>query len=230
MEIVGGGVNDQLRRIKFWNEGGATFVGNLGLGVENPSDKLAVNGLIQTSQGIKFPDQTVQNTAAFNIPESFPNQNALPQKQPFALIVTGNSPTITDTLEIVELKSGGTSREFGFIGNTVEPSVNVAQDFNFTINLENASQILMQRLTQSSPISKLTIYFPDLNSSNYQKAIEMRNVYLKSINFKSNFIGNNQYVNLLEMGVIYQQLELRSINASSCFCWNFTTQTPCTCD
>lgn len=40
---------------------------NVGIGTNNPTEKLQVNGMIYTSQGgIKFPDNSVQTTAAFN--------------------------------------------------------------------------------------------------------------------------------------------------------------------
>ncbi len=41
-----------------------TSDGRLGLGLEKPSARLDVNGLIRTSEGIVFPDGTVQRTAA----------------------------------------------------------------------------------------------------------------------------------------------------------------------
>src|SRR5262249_36604955 len=41
-----------------------TAEGNLGLGVEQPQAKLDVAGTIRTSEGIVFPDGTIQTTAA----------------------------------------------------------------------------------------------------------------------------------------------------------------------
>lgn len=40
------------------------FAQNFGIGTSSPSEKLDVNGYIKTSQGVKFPNGTVQTTAA----------------------------------------------------------------------------------------------------------------------------------------------------------------------
>jgi hypothetical protein len=228
LELVGGGINDQIRKIKFWNEGGASFVGNLGVGVDNPSEKLDVNGLVYTRQGIKFPDQSVQNTAANT---TYPFENSFPRKQPFIIITTGNSPVIIDTLEVVEIGGGGVESVVSIQSGIKQVSPPRIIQFSLKINFENATQTLLQRLSiGTSPISKFTIYYPDINSSNYQKAIELRDAYITSINFSSNFVGNNQYANLLVLSVTAEQVEIRSINTSSCFCWDFINSAACTCD
>ncbi|PGH40031.1 MAG: hypothetical protein CRN43_05515, partial [Candidatus Nephrothrix sp. EaCA] len=45
LDIVGaGGPTAGSRKIKFWNEGGAAFTGNVGIGADAPTEKLQVNG------------------------------------------------------------------------------------------------------------------------------------------------------------------------------------------
>ena len=44
-----------------------TAEGNLGIGIAHPQARLDVDGLIRTSQGIVFPDGTIQTTAAIAI-------------------------------------------------------------------------------------------------------------------------------------------------------------------
>jgi hypothetical protein len=57
LDIVGGGTTSANRKIKFWNEGGATFTGNVGLGIATPTEKLEVGGKTKTT------DIQITNTA-----------------------------------------------------------------------------------------------------------------------------------------------------------------------
>ena len=51
LDIVGAGTLGSNRRITFWNEGGAEFRGNVGIGTTaNPSYKLSVNGNIRSKE------------------------------------------------------------------------------------------------------------------------------------------------------------------------------------
>ena len=49
MDIVGAGTGAN-RKIKFWNEGGASFSGNVGIGTDNPTFKLSVLGTIRSTE------------------------------------------------------------------------------------------------------------------------------------------------------------------------------------
>lgn len=220
LEILGGGTNEQIRKLKFWNEGGASFVGNVGVGTDAPTQKLDVDGLVYTRMGIMFPDKSIQNTAASNLvapPQSiYPNENGKRTKQPYALIVTGNNGTnIVDTLKIIELRTSiDITRESGFL---------------IKINFEKTLQTLFQNaLTSRGPLSKFTIYFPELNG--FTKTFELRSFYLSSMNFSSNFVGNNEYVNIVEFGVYFSQILIRSFASNYCFCWDYGTRMPCTCN
>ena len=49
LDIVGAGTGAN-RKIKFWNEGGASFSGNVGIGTDNPTFKLSVLGTIRSTE------------------------------------------------------------------------------------------------------------------------------------------------------------------------------------
>ncbi len=230
LEFVGGGLNDATRKLKFWNEGGAHFVGNVGVGVANPTQSIDASGLVYSRQGIMFPDQTIQVTASNNQP-TYPYQNATSQRQPFALIVSNLSPNITDTLEIVELLGGGIQQSISVgTGGSIEAGRLQEQEFSFLINMENATQDILRKMTQVNNPPKITIYFPDQNSNVFQKTIELRNAYISSMAFKSQLKSPGDYANLVEISLTYAQIEVRTINSNSCFCWNFAANTTCNCD
>ncbi len=50
LNIVGGGTLGSNRRIDFWNEGGATFRGNVGIGTTSPGHKLDVRGQMRADR------------------------------------------------------------------------------------------------------------------------------------------------------------------------------------
>ena len=51
LDIVGAGTSGSNRKITFWNEGGAEFRGNVGIGTtSNPTYKLSVNGNIRSKE------------------------------------------------------------------------------------------------------------------------------------------------------------------------------------
>ena len=51
MDIVGAGTTGTNRKIKFWNEGGAEFTGNLGVGVSDPLYSMDIAGRIRIRSG-----------------------------------------------------------------------------------------------------------------------------------------------------------------------------------
>jgi len=50
LDIVGAGTTGTNRKIKFWNEGGATFTGKVGIGTASPDEALTVNGKIHVTE------------------------------------------------------------------------------------------------------------------------------------------------------------------------------------
>lgn len=225
LDIVGAGTTGTTRKIKFWNEGGATFADKLGVGVASPEEMLDVNGMVYTRQGIKFPDQTIQTTALVSGgggTETYANVNAEPKPQPYALITATGSPTITDTLEIISYGEG-------FIADNIANFTKGS--FVVRINFEMASQDILKRLTQAQAFTKFIIYMPESDGINY-RSIELKTASLRKMQFSGNFIGNNAYANVIDLTIDFQQLQIisKDLNPLNCFCWNFATNTPCNCN
>ncbi len=61
LDIVGAGTSGTNRKIKFWNEGGADFNGNVGIGTTNPSQKLDVNGNANITGKLILSDSALLN-------------------------------------------------------------------------------------------------------------------------------------------------------------------------
>ena len=61
LDIVGAGTNAGTRKIKFWNEGGADFNGNVGIGTSTPSQKLDVNGNVNITGKLMLSDSALLN-------------------------------------------------------------------------------------------------------------------------------------------------------------------------
>ena len=63
LDITGAGLSNNDRPIKFWNEGGASFVGKVGIGNSNPESMLHVNGHMK-SDSFTTKQVVVENTLA----------------------------------------------------------------------------------------------------------------------------------------------------------------------
>ncbi len=92
--------------------------GNLGIGITNPLARLDVDGLIRTSQGIVFPDGTIQTTAAI-IPSAGSTEAEKPKVNP---------PKLAD------LSNAGKSAKRGK-GGKVSPEFTVNEDLTVNGNI-----------------------------------------------------------------------------------------------
>jgi hypothetical protein len=82
--------------------------GNVGIGTNSPTEKLEVGGIIYTNEGgVRFPDLTIQETAAFM---SEPEDAGTPNGPVFMLI----EPNLAgDTIYLVDVATGGIEKAFG---------------------------------------------------------------------------------------------------------------------
>lgn len=191
---------------------------NVGVGTTNPSEKLEVSGIIYTnSGGIRFPDETLQETAAFS--NFDPEDAGLPNGQVYMLIQT-TSPPIPDTIRILDISQGG----------VLAPGSPQTIVFKMTKGIDATSHLLARKLLNQTTLTKVTMYFVDSEQQIYE-TIELRTSQLDRINFRSVYKGNGEYAHLEDLEFGFAQLEIKhDQNNGDCYCWDFLSQMPCTCD
>lgn len=197
---------------------GKAYAQNVGINAPSPSEQLEVGGIIYTNQGgVKFPDQTIQTTAAVT---STQNPNSVAKKQPY---LTFPSSTITDTFEIIKIIEGGAS--VPITGGGSDPV-----SFKLVVNLEKSIHQLFQALAVGTSIQKATIHFPQETSPTIYKTLELRTAFITGFTNYTDYLGQNNYGHLIELTLSFGQIEIRNFTPSTCYCWSFITNTTCACD
>ncbi len=206
------------------------FIGSsqnkVGIGTTNPSEKLEVNGIIYSNQGgIRFPDQTLQETAAYNGEGA--QYAAMPKLQPYMLIVTTN-PTLPDTIFLLDLNQGGitASLSLGMPGP-------VAPDpFRFVKELDKATPNLVKKLALNTVLTTATIEFPQAPpAESPYETIELRNAQLTSIAYQAAYRSDGTWAHYEIIEMVYQKIEIRYlVGPDVCYCWDFVMNTNCTCN
>ena len=111
-----------------------TAEGNLGVGITHPQVRLDVDGFIRASQGIMFPDGTIQTTAAI-VPDTSSKEDVKPKSK---------LPSLAN-LSKADRKSGKQGK-----GDKVSPELFVNEDLTvngniiFTFTPQGARDIAMQ--------------------------------------------------------------------------------------
>lgn len=187
---------------------------NVGIGTNAPSEKLEVGGMIYTNQGgIKFPDETIQTTAAMN---NSNYENGVLRRQAF-IIFDG----VADTFEIIELSQGGVLTN----GNTSGQN-----QFKMKVNIEPSSITLWNRHFTGQNTPKATIHFRQSTSPLSYYTIELRNAFVASLDMSTSFLGTVNYAHAMEIALHFISIEIRSFPGNNCYCWNYQTNNSCGCD
>lgn len=195
---------------------------NVGIGTTNPTEKLEVSGIVYTnSGGIRFPDQTLQETAAFN--DNGPEDASTPNGQVYVTISTV-SPAINDTIWLYAISSGGV--------NGAISGATTAVPFIMVKESDTTSVRLFQKSVLNTSMAYARIHFTTSSGFLYQ-TIELDNVSVEDIGFRLVYLGNNEYAHLEEFELAgYLRMEITRFGPGTdpCYCWDFSMGNFCACD
>ncbi len=196
---------------------------NVGIGTTNPNEKLEVSGIIYTNAGgVRFPDMTLQETAAFN--EFGPEDASSPNGHVYLTITTANPP-ILDTIWLFGISQGGVDGT-GTSGQTMPVS------FRMTKEMDTTSLALFQKSVQNAVLINARIHFTTSTGFHYQ-TIEFENAFIEDIRYMLVYRGNGVYAHLEEIEIGgYPRMEFWRFGpgADPCFCWDFVSAGTCMCD
>ena len=199
---------------------------NMGVGTASPTEKLEVAGMIYSNEGgIKFPDETVQTTAAYNVPqETYPvvrgggfgkfgnadldgNIDTLGMTKlsyiydlKFSIDRTPNN-VIFSELEILKQSDKGSPGFFKFLMNTT-----LIPTMEFLLTKPNSS-------------GNLEIYYK----------IKLTNVFVSALEPALYPTVDGWYSNVDRILLSFHTITLTDVPSGKCYCWNQVTNAVCGC-
>lgn len=201
--------------------------GNVGIGTQTPTETLEVEGIVYTNQGgIKFPDETVQTTAAYN---ADPEDAAMPRGIGLIKFLGIPAPFL-DTLGISEASvifdmqlnmtrvvvSGG-----GGGSSLMIDQIMVLKDIDeASIGLANA---IMDNL--QIPEAMLYLIREDSNGNGeIYRQIELTGVSLVQVNNSLVHLGELQFAHVEKLGIIFEEICIEDLVNPALACFNIVTQ------
>ena len=188
-------------------------------------EEVQVDGVIHsTDGGIKFPDNTVQTTAAYN---SGPADAAPENGQPFLLVDDSTSSLIseTDTVQVLAFENLGMSVDISVTGGGGSSGNPVIKSFTFTKNIDRFSPYFLLSLANTQLISEIQVSLPFTNGDIYQ-IYTFKEVYIESVEGKSIFNGTG-YKNIEEIKFIPTIIQVETfylddgiLIAGPTMCWH----------
>jgi type VI secretion system Hcp family effector len=207
---------------------------NVGIGQLSPSEKLEVNGIVYSNQGgIKFPDLSIQSTAAYNV-----NPEDAAENRKFI---------------VMEIQVDGTDLQGEYTdGIFTEATKVIAADiqhanavsiapcgagilaggaqwkrFDIKKELDKTSPELQAVLFDSRLINTLKLHFIEKNQANqlvnYYR-IEILNGTIYDISTQLVYQGNSNYAHIEHLSLIYNSIIFTSIAGGEEHQHTFTSQ------
>lgn len=212
----------------------------VGIGVVNPDEKLEVAGKVFSNQGgFKFPDSTVQTTAAFN---SNTADAAIPKLLGYYFHVNSIAGPVTRDLHFKD-------------GTSMLSVANLIPVYAHTLDIVQTGEPPHTTLTISplQIISDISIASPDLfgatllgtlypsgnlyllediggNEIVYSE-IKLQNVRISTYDHDQIYLGDQQYAHLNGFSVSFTIITMITYfnTGNSCFCYNINAFSSCSC-
>ncbi|RLD19698.1 MAG: hypothetical protein DRI69_07815 [Bacteroidetes bacterium] len=201
---------------------------NIGVGTSAPSEALEVQGKVFSNQGgFKFPDGTVQTTAAMMAdPETEAVTNLFGVIEIDGVIGGYDNPPITDAIKVLGFDfSSNRTFEIGGGGGASIPSLPIVK---VLLEVEKSTTQLFDKYVNGSPIQVILIHLLDDTGSPYF-TVGMEEVIIISYEMQLVHIGNGEYAHLLALSFNPEKLSTKNIDETACYCWNWVTNNDCSC-
>lgn len=199
---------------------------NVGIDAANPTEKLEVGGIIYTNEGgIKFPDETVQTTAAFmDPPETYPIERGVG-------FIEWKNTDLDGILDTVGLHKVSLVYNISFNMHRTIDDLEFGE-FNLIKQTDRGSPGVFKFLMTQVNIPTVTIHMTRLNSEDeyevYYK-IKLTNVQIitHTPSHQPALDGFFQHTDVI--GLAFQTMTLTDLTSGKCYCYNFVTNLSCSC-
>lgn len=199
---------------------------NTGIGTNSPSEKLEVAGTIYTNEGgIKFPDETVQTTAAFNAPA--PTTSAK-RGGGFARFMSGPHDGPLDTL-------GQTQMSLLYhIDYPIDAagSSPVVGPIKIIKQTDKGTPAFYNSVASGSIINNMELYLTAFNASGGHEiymTIFLTDVKVQSITTGLSKEYYGYYVNADVIELVPETIAIKDLVSGNCYCIVVMSGMGCTC-
>lgn len=195
---------------------------NVGIGTNSPSEKLEVNGIVYTNfGGIKFPDNTIQQTAAFA-----------------SLVKDASDDRLFIVMELVingsEIKGPYSDNDYSEDFKVIDWNMSFERPFELNGPVQNAPLTIIKDIDEGSPEIMMGLF----NNNNCEVILHLLNlngtaleeIYRITLTqtkiFKTENIlvykGNDNYAQLETVSFHATQVALKHIPSGNQFNFNFS--------
>lgn len=206
---------------------------NIGIGTPQPTEKLEVGGMIFTNQGgVKFPDSTVQTTAAYS--NQVPNPNISGRVRAEMFLINPNIPSGSASgLPLLSAVNGVSLPNDVSLGGSGTSGKSTFEDFTVTRNVDMYSSQLHHLTATGGLIVNIIVnyYLSDGNNGErlYQR-YTFEECYLTSFFQNFNFHPSGYYQHIETVSFAFGKICINSYDdigrPLTELCWDLRTNSP----